>query len=160
MGIKTSLLGGLNLATLIFMLAFSIDSVADEFSLMDDNQKLTDKTIFASGNIMQLFGQEPSGDLINSNYHIFMLGQYCFTSPENLARKAGLLLIDNYSTIYIATFSSSMSSIETHVTLTSLVDCIQAVKQNSDERQQKLDELIKKNQSMIDLLKKQKKSLK
>lgn len=155
----------------VVLFATSFGSKAEEFDMFGDHQKLANQTIVASGNIREFFrGSGSLGSLppLGSQKEVvYQVGQFCFASSEDISGKAGLLLVDQYSTISVATFSTSITSIKVAISSVTLLDCVQVIRRNSENmqqdfnrRQQQMEMDQKKIKAMIESLKKQSQSLK
>lgn len=155
---------------LLFLLlsVISDPSYADGFDNFGDYQRLEGKTIFASGNVGGLFrgriSPGNSSQFGRKDETVFKIGQFCFASSEDVLDKAGLLFIDKYSDVSIAIFSTSISSISVKITSATLIDCAQQMKRDADDDLARFKRQIeadrKKNEAMLEMLKKQEQSLK
>jgi arginine decarboxylase-like protein len=145
----------------------SFGTKAEGFDVFGDHQKLPNQTIVASGNISEFSRGFTSLGAGTTQEVVYQVGQFCFASSEDISGKAGLLLIDQFSTISVATFSSSITSIKVNVSSATLLDCVQVIKRDTENIQRDFNRLQqqieidqKKNKAMIELLKKQQQSLK
>lgn len=159
-------LSNTRLLLFVVLCATGVGAKAEGFETFGGHQKLTDQTIIASGNISEFSrGSVSSSDLSPLGRQkgvVYQVDQFCFTSPEDISDKAGLLLIDKYSTISIATFSTSISSIKVNVTNVTLLDCVEVIKRDNENFHrdanlalQQLEMQRKNNEALIELLKKQ-----
>lgn len=154
------------LLLLVLLCVICIDLKAEVFETSSDYEKLTNQTIIASGNIAE-FSRESEPlysrlSLDRKKEIVYRVSHFCFASIEDISNKAGLLLIDKYSTVSIAILSTPYSSINVSITNVTLLDCEEVIKRESENIeqdfknfQQEVEMQRKKNEAMIELLKKQ-----
>ena len=151
--------------------AATVGANAEGFDSSSDQNKLTDQTIVAAGNIEDYSRAIGSSDTMPPiglpRQVVYRVAQFCFTSLEDLSGKAGLLLIDKYSTVTVATFSTSLSSIKVNSSRVTLLDCRQVLardwenfQMNAKRLQEEIELQRKQNEAMIELLKKLQRSSK
>ncbi|MFA6016393.1 MAG: hypothetical protein WC742_15145 [Gallionellaceae bacterium] len=144
---------------------------AEGFDTFGDHQKLADQTIVASGNISSFyFGSGSLGTLPlfgSQKAAVYQVGQFCFASSEDNSGKAGLLLVDQNSSVSVATFSTNISSIKVNIFNVAILDCVQLLKRASENIQQDFNDRqaqreieLNKMKAIVEALKKQQGSLK
>lgn len=122
MRLCSCLLVSVRLLFFVILCASSINANAEGFDMFGEHQKLVNQTIVESGDITE-FSRRSQETVV------YQIGQSCFVSSENLSRKAGLLLVNQYSNVSIVTFSPEISSIKTAIYSVTLLGCVQVIKQ-------------------------------
>ena len=154
---------------MLFIVANS--GMADGFETYGDQRNLTAHTIIAVDNVSEFSRPRSS---LNDPYSfrskqeaIYKLGQYCFSSPDEISGQAGLLLIDKFGNVSLVVLAASTSQVKVKVSSVLLLNCIQVIQRDNETFQhdanrleQQIEMQRKQNEMMIDLLKRQQQQLK
>jgi hypothetical protein len=145
----------------------------DRYGYNDPN-KLTDQEIIAVGNITEMTRIRDSSvdnsafprqkDIV---YQIGQPAQFCFTPSDRFMpsdkflNKAGLLLVDKYSSVTIALLSADFNHVlKVDSEQISLLDCASISQQEIKDVLKRMNDMIKKNDVLIQSLKKQQQATK
>lgn len=152
----------LSLKVLHFALAtFALvtNALAEGFDTFGDQQRLENQVIIASGNI----GKRTSVASYSNNMSyfdsqtqtVFDIGRFCFKAPdsyEDISGKAGVLLVDQFSSASVAVITESILSIKIKMTRVVVLDCASLAIQDGNRVQKQL-------QLQLDILKQQRATL-
>ena len=151
-------------------LLYATESVSSQsFDNSSDQQKLEQKTIIAAGNVTARLHALPGESLTLSARRdvTYEIGRHCFSSIENASGKAGFLVIDQIGEVTLGILSASGSSIKIGAYPVTLLDCLAVSQRNFDNSlrdkkrfMEQMDMQQKKNEMMLELLKKQERQLK
>ena len=139
-------------------------AIAGGFDTFSDQQRLENQMIIATGNIGKQTTFTDTSNLNIQKQTVFEIGRFCFKSSdsfEDISGKAGLLLLDQFSSASIGLITESISSIKIKLIRVTVLDCASLALQESKRLQSQFlqqMEILKQQKAALDQMLKDQRS--